>query len=261
MKLRPSIPYPESEQPMLDQLADLFREWNQHFLVNGSPLQKQRADGMVSDGFYPHYFDQRKRILFIGRESRGIPGCNYMDVLHWDYRVRKRIGTQHLNRSKFHSRMIRITYGIMNGMPPWPSIPLASKIGDTLFEAGGLSFAFMNISKLSNEGGGWPSDWGTINSAHTLSCSGRSFNRDEVAILKPHIVITMNLRDKIDSLGTRTLIHQSDLARSYWIDSDGHRSLLIDTFHFSAPRKCASTDFYTPICDEIRRSEKSVAAC
>ena len=255
MQFLPKISYPDSEKPKLALLENLFRDWHQHFASNGSALEKHVADDMVFDGFYPHYFSQKKRILFIGRESRGLSRCNNMDVLYPAYRVDKWIGPQHLNTNKFHSRMLYIAYGIMNGMPTWQDIPNASEIGDTFGAANGLSFAFMNISKLSNESEGWQSDWGAINAAHGLSNQGRSFNQEEVAILQPDIVITMNLGDKIASLGQLTKIDASDQPESYWLVSGGHRSLLINTWHFSARNKTDIDGFYAPVCDAIRRSE------
>lgn len=112
----------------------------------------------------------------------------------------------------------------------------------------------MNISKLSNEAEGWQSNWGVINAAHQLAVQGRSFNKEEVAILEPHYVITMNLGNKIASLGELSPIRDSGRPRTFWLNSGGHRSLLIDTFHFVA-RKKALDDYYLPICDAIRQSE------
>ncbi len=256
-----TIEYPDIEKPKLVLLENLFRDWHRHFASAGSALQKHRADDMVADGFYPHYFSKKKRMLFIGREARGISGDHYIDVLLPAYRVGKYIGKQHLNTNKFHSRMLYIAFGILNGMPDWKDIPYATKIGDTFGTAAGLSFAFMNVSKLSNDGVGWQSDWDVINAAHGLSTQGRSFISEEIAILEPDIVITMGLKEKLVSLGMLTPIHVLDLARSFWLDSGGHRCLLIDTtFHFSAFKKSDILDFYAPICDLIRRSETGEAA-
>jgi hypothetical protein len=255
MQFLANIPYPTNEASKLASLDVLFREWHQHFSCVPFAFQKHNADDMVFDGFYPHYFSQKKRILFIGREARDISGFNYLELLYRAYRVTKLIGVQHLNVSKFHSRMIYIAYGIMNGMPAWQDIPDAKKIGDTFGDLDGLSFAFMNISKFSNDSINWPSDWDVINASHEHSTQARNFNREAVAILEPHIVITMNLGDKIVSLGQLTDIQSTGLVESYWLDSNGHRSLLINTWHFSAPRKKAVTDYYIPICDAIRHSE------
>src|SRR5208283_4130924 len=149
---RPNIPYPDSEKSKLAMLEKLFKDWHQHFANNGSTLKKHEADDMAFDGFCPSYFSQQKRILFIGREPRYISGKehNYIEVLYLRYRENKKVGTRPVNADKFHSRMIKIAYGILNGMPEWNKIDDADKLGDMLGTANRLSFACMNISKLSN---------------------------------------------------------------------------------------------------------------
>lgn len=259
MPFIPKLDYPDNEKPNLALLENLFREWHQRFTSTGSGLEKHVADGMVFDGFYPHYFSQKKRVLFVGQEALEIAGHNYIEVLYKCYHSKdKRIGNQSLNRYKFHARMLHIAYGIVHEKPLWRDIPYASRIGDTFGMANGLSIAFMNISKLSNESGRSAADWNLINTAYRLSTEGRNFIREEVAILQPDIVITMCLNDKIASLGQLTKIHASEKANSFWLDYDGHRALLIDTWHFSARRKKAVEDYYLPICDAIRRSETAI---
>lgn len=249
----PETTYPEYERPKLAALEKLFREWHQHFATNQHMLEKHAADEMVFDGFYPYYFSQKVRVLFIGRESRGISGDHNMDVILPKYCDGKRIGGQHLNTNNFHSRMLYIAYGINNGMPVWQTIPYANEIGDTFGTAEGLSFAFMNISKLSNESEAWQSDWGVIDTQFELSARNRRFNEEEVAILEPHIVITMNLQDKLASLGKLTPIQTTSMPHLYHLDGAGYQSLLIDSWHFTAGRKGDIVDYYAPICDAIRR--------
>ena len=108
----PEVCYPESEKPALASLENLFRDWHQHFAGADWPDAQAVADDMVFDGFYPHYFNQAKRILFIARESRDIPGANYINQLIEAYRNKKPIGKRYINGSKFHRLMIRIAYGV-----------------------------------------------------------------------------------------------------------------------------------------------------
>ena len=255
MKYLPeSISYPDNEKPKLALLESLFRDWHQHFANNSAALVKHKPEEMVFDGFYPHYFQQKKKVLFIGWESVDISGCNYIDVLSYAYRVKQFIGPRTLNRDKVHSRILRIAHGILNGMPEWQEIPSASEIGGSVGAETGTSFAMMNISKLSNDSGGSKADWPVINVAHTLSTQGRNFTQEEIAILQPDIVITMNLEEKLDSLGQLTKIHFYNEAESYWLDCCGRRCLLVNTWHFAARNKTAA-DYYEPICDALRRSE------
>ena len=151
VKYVPDLPYPDGERAKLDAMEALFRAWHQHFAGNGSDAERRHADEMVFDGFYPYYFSQPERLLFVGRESRQIAGFNYIDLLSGAYRERKQISSRSLDADRFHSRILRIAYGILHGMPAWQDIPPASTIGDTVGSPAGLSFAFMNISKLSNE--------------------------------------------------------------------------------------------------------------
>jgi len=255
MQFLPKIDYPDNEKPKLVLLENLFREWYQHFAYPSSGLEKEVADGIVFDGFYPHYFNQKKRILFIGWEAYGIAEDNYLDVLYKSYSKDKRVNNQYLNRHKFHARMLRIAYGIVYEKQLWQDIPKASEIGDAFGTASGLSFAFMNVSKLSNESGGTAADRRLIDKAHCLSTGSRNFIQEEIAILEPHVIITMCLGSKIDSLGQLKKIYASEQANSFWLDCNGHRAVLIDTWHFSARRKKAITDYYVPICDAIQRSE------
>jgi hypothetical protein len=211
---------------------------------------------MVFDGFYPNYFSQKKRVLFIGRETRDMAESNYIEVLLNEYRTRKRIGNQLLDNHKFHSRMIYIAYGILNDDLEWQKIPYASEIGDTFGTKSGLSFAFMNISKLSNEGENWPSNWDTINTSVRLSTEGRNFIQEEIAILEPDIIIAMNLKEKYNLLGDRIdWVPETEGLYSGWLDSCGHRSLLIDSWHFSAPGMDSIKDYYVPSGTAIKRRE------
>lgn len=253
MQFLPNLPYPEVEASKLDLLEALFRDWHRCFSDNQLTLEKHKADDMVFDGFYPHYFEKKPRILFIGRESRRISGCHYIDVLFDAYRDSKYIGDQHLNANWFHKRMIYIAYGLLNGMPKWQDIPNADEIGDTFGEPNGLSFAFMNISKLSNESAKFQSDMPVIKTAHTLSTLGRNFIREEVSILDPEIVVTMGLGGMLNELGQLTEIYKSHYSNCYWLDTGSRRSLLIDTYHFSYGKICDIEGFYEPICEAIRR--------
>ena len=103
----------------------------------------------------------------------------------------------------------------------------------------------------------WKTDAAVFKAACSLSTEGRhNFIEEEIAILEPDIVIAMNLEEKLDSLGKLSAwIPESAGVNSCWLESCSHRSLLIDSWHFSAPGKKDIQDYYAPICDAIRRSE------
>jgi hypothetical protein len=270
MQYRPNLSYPDSEQPKLADLAMLYEEWHQHFTNNNSELAKleDEADGMVFDGFYPHYFaSNKRRVLFVGWETVDMWGRNYIEDLHCAYHSEPtRIRNRNLDSHKFTYRLLCIAYGIVNGMPPWKDIPDASVIADTVGEADGLSFAYMNISKMSNQSGSARANRSLIETAYALSTQGRNFIREQVTILDPEIIITMNLEDKIvDSIGDKCeSLHPSDRAQSFRLKIGDHTRLLIDpNWHFSAwtgegRRLDDDKDFYSPICDLIRRGEATL---
>ncbi len=255
MPLLPTtLVYPDAETSRLEALRLLFQDWMQAS-VQAEPEMKELIDGMVFDGFYPHYFSRKPKILFIGREALDIEGSNNLDILYAAYSEGKRIGSRHLNCDRFHSRMLCTAYGILNGFPEWKSIPYASVIGNTFGTPEGVSFAFMNLSKFSNESGFWQSNWKMIQHAALLATQPRKFIAEEIAILQPDLVITMNLEDFFDSLGETVapLESTSQAVKAWRLESHGHTSLLLDCYHFSAWTKRDPEHFYLPICDAVRR--------
>lgn len=261
MKTIPNLHYPENEKPALEKLNILFNEWHRCFALEIEKIQEQGSyfmpDHMVCDGFYPHYFSKSPRVLFVGRESMGMSGQNYIESMHSLYTKTKRFGRPggkgeiHLNRSKFQTRLLKLAHALTNNLPSWKEIPQASKIGDKFGTAEGVSCAFMNLSKFSNEDGTWQAKWPLIMTSNQISESGR-FCEKEVHILKPDLIITMNLGENLKLLGrTEKKITNSKHAL-YQIESCGHTSWVIDTFHFSAWRKSDIHDFYQPICELVR---------
>jgi hypothetical protein len=259
----PTLSYPDHEISALERLEQLFIEWQQCFAKNIQKIQDHgsyyNADAMVCDGFYPHYFSQKPKVLFVGKESIGMSGQNYIQSLHHTYKSVKSLGRGKdgqgkekrptpLNKSKFHSRILKLTYALTKGLPSWKDIPRATEIGDTFGLDGGVSCAFMNLSKFSTERAFWSANWPLITASNRVS-EGASFAEREVSILQPDIIIAMKLREGLALLGKRK--PAGDSATTYWLNSNGHNSLLIETFHFSAV-KSDTRDYYQPICDSIR---------
>ena len=255
MKYLPDdLSYPKNEKQKLGALKKLFQEWHSQFERKGSP----EVQGMVFDGFYPYYLSQTKKILFIGWEALGMPCDNYINVICDCYNHNDPIGVgpnpKKLNAHLFHSRMLYLAYGILNKMPAWADIPFAEEIGKNVGKRGGVSFAFMNISKASNTSGDHTANRSVINEAYSLSTKPRNFIQEEIAILEPDIIIAMNLGEKLASLGPLTAIHPRKYPNAFWLALENHRPLLIETPHFSA-RKGGEKFFYIPVCKAIQRSK------
>jgi len=253
LQFLPTLNYPEAERPILKRLEALFEEWHQHIAGADDSPYREFADEMVFDGFYPNYFSQNLRVLFVGLEARQIAGYNYLDVLYAAYSKGRYIGGIHLDKARFHWRLLRIAYGLQNGMPQWEQIPNASDIGETFGAKDGTSFAFMNLSKLSNEEDSHSADWTSINAFHSLSERGASFYQREIALLRPQIVITMNIQSHLNSFGNSTYL-DCERGVTFWeLETLGNRALLIDAFHFSAWNKNDIDDYYEPIRNGVRR--------
>lgn len=254
------LDYPEDEREARARLEALFVEWTAALKEHLPPDRASLAAGLVYDGFYPHYFRQKPRILFVGRECLGLAGCDYLDVILTAYRICKTIGTnsgpRSLNRAFFHARMLHISWGILKGyadgsFPKWGDIPWATEIGTDFATETGISFAFMNLSKISNEGEGWPADWPQILAAVTAS---GNFIEREIELLSPHVVISMNLGDLVTGKGeVLSHVKEEHLCR-YRMRFGRHECLLLDTFHFSAFTKRHVMHFYDPICVAIRNT-------
>jgi hypothetical protein len=258
MNFLPSIPYPENERPLLTELGKLFTEWHHYFRTHhkgDERLAEFDPDDMVFDGFYPYYTSKPRRLLFVGWESREISGHNYIDMLCDNYRNDRSSGRS-IYGDRFHRRMLYVTYGLLHGMPDWSQVPEAEDIGKTFATPDGISFAFMNLCKLSNEWGPHTADWHTISAFHQLSEKERFFER-EVAILKPDFVITMNFESKnLEPFSKHAFIGADGGVAWSSIDLCGHSAFWLDAWHFSAfGPKQDERDFYLPICNAVRQCE------
>lgn len=245
--------YPDSEDQKREAIDALLDDWNVQFTNQGKERFGECFGAIVRDGFYPHYFSQQSKILFIGKEALGIDGCSYLEVLGESYRETKEVGGIPLNRAFFHARMLHISYGILNGFTDWDNIPWAAKIGDTFATSEGISFAFMNLSKVSNESDSWQADWSLINKACETSLMGRNFPKEQIEILEPDVIITMNIAEKIREIFPEIQeFCKNGNATGYSIQIRGVKTLLIDTYHFSS-RGQHVAKFYAPVCDVIHQ--------
>lgn len=236
--------YPECEHTKLKELEKLLKDW---FNFLKDKIEEKGIEDFVSDGFYPNYFSQNTKILFIGRESLGIAGCNYQEIL-WEGYTQE---NSKINRDKFHCRMFYLTYAILNNQFDYSRIPYASKLTAS-FGSNKMSFAFMNLSKLSNEAEHFAADWNKINSSYNNSSN---FIQTEVQILEPDIIFTMNISGYIEKIfqgNLKKLDLENTLVRPYSLKLNGKKVLLIDTFHFSA-RKGIQANYLTPVQECIEK--------
>ena len=240
--------YPESERELCSRLKELQDEWRTVCGYNCSEF--------VYDGFYPFYTQQKVKILFIGRENRDLDGeCgSYISQLFDAYK-KNSIGGKSINTYKTHSLQFYITYGLNNNLVDWSKIPSANELIDDFATEKGISWAYMNLSKLSNTSKhSQVADFDLINSfCEATQKSGRNFWAEEINMLNPDLIIGMNLGSYYDNLGVSELgdLFGESAVRLRKIKIGMKMYPLLDTYHFSA-MKSPQKDFYDPIVEAFK---------
>ena len=248
--------YPQVELPVKKKIDDLNDRWFAHI----KDFDMGLSSLYVRDGFYPYYTLQRLKILFIGRECLGLSGCDYINELYAAIKLGK-VGGKSLDNYKFHALMLRIAYGLQHDFPDYQDIPTPTELSKSFATSEGVSYAFMNLSKLSNESGIWKSDKALIDKflSNSIMPQENYFAR-EIEILNPDLIISMNLNEneKIDRhrfigvlkcpayFGNNGQICAQKLVTRY-----GEYDF-IDSFHFSAPNKKCEEDYYLPIVAAVK---------
>lgn len=242
-----ALSYPEAELSVLARLEKLFQEWDFHLAGNGIP-----PEIIVHDGFYPYYTFQPVKILFIGREALGIEGWNYIDVLYEAYKD-NHVGLRALNQCSFHTTMFYIAYSLNNNGATWQDTPYAEDLSADFASERGISFAFMNLSKLSNESesSSWLNKDLVGRFMQASEREGQTFWNKEIEILSPDLIITTNFGD-YGYLGCLGNVERQDVDLSddikrnvgvYMLHAGEKRIPLLDTWHFSAPRKSPERNY------------------
>tara|TARA_R110000764_G_scaffold16262_1_gene45530 strand:- start:5166 stop:5930 length:765 start_codon:yes stop_codon:yes gene_type:complete len=247
-----NLTFPKTEQEQLKLLNCLFTDWYDE-AKNKIFHDGRTADDIVFDGFYPFFSQQKIKVLFIGRESLGLTGDHYLNLLHYLYTQNQKIGSKSLNQAQFHARMFQLAYALNNPNCSWNDIPSAQDIAKTFATSSGISFAFMNLSKLSNESEEWVVDWKLVDSFTSAfkDCETNLFNK-EIEIINPDIIISMNLERRLASLGELGVINYGNKASYFRLTCGNRKILLMDLFHFSAINKSSEEDFYMPVLQGIK---------
>lgn len=221
--------YPNSELELKVKIDSLMNQWAERC---------SNSDDFSSDGFYPYYTMQRYRILFVGRESRGLGGRDYIKVLHHAYKgfdgKGQTIGGRPMNCLAFHRKMFYLSYGILKNFPDFYSIPKPSKLAINFATESGISFSFMEVSKSSNpKDEDFRSNWYSIGSSIKKAIdTNRNYIREEIELLSPDIIIgsgVYNLHEIIQHNNIKVLdknvVLLSNLSRK--------NTLYCSTYHFS----------------------------
>ena len=229
------------------ELAALMDDWKNQIKSKGEIVfpddgrSYDTLDYFTADGFFPGYFSAKTKVLFIGRESRSVSDG---DRITGDLEFFKNYNP---NSTPYWRRILYLTYGIKNeGKVKFDDVPYADEILKEMVESKNYGFAVMNISKYANESvDGGTADYSLINRFLTDSeLSKRNFIREEIALLNPDVIITMNLwgggisydeLEKViptDDCKETKAIH--GVANLSDFDLDGKHIKLLDLFHFSS---------------------------
>lgn len=144
-----------------------------------------------------------------------------------------------MNCLAFHRRIFKvtyglITYGLINEIPIFKSVPKASILAKDFATEQGISFAFMELSKFSN-----PSDedsssnWYNINqSIKSSTKNGHNYIRDEVELLSPDIIIGSGVYDLHEIIQCHDVEKLSNDA--FLLNGIARKKILyFTTYHFS----------------------------
>ena len=185
----------------------------------------------ANDGFFPGYFEQKRKVLFIGRETRWISGLDFRNTSYEFFEK------ENVNGNTFWRNVLYMLYGIQKeGKAAFEEVPYANDIAKNMVKTNDFGFAVMQLSKYSND-----------------SDEGATRN------VEPDVIITANLWDcgvkeeyleqcfPSENFGSWKKYGQN-IADYADFTLYGKTAKLINTYHFSA-RKASEEYFYNPVMD------------
>jgi hypothetical protein len=212
-------------------------------------------DYFASDGFFPNYFSQDIKVLFVGRETRWMSGKDGIATTMLDYFPKR---NDH-NKKQYTRHLLYIVEGIKSkGTLKFKEVKrkTAKGIAKEMVRANDYGFASMNISKYSNASNNSEvADKKLINSFLEHShLEKRNFFQEELAILLPDVIITGNIWDgKIEQKyldlcfgKVKEIGKIPGITVMYEIKVSKKKIKLIDLYHFSS-RFSDKEYFYDPV--------------
>jgi hypothetical protein len=222
--------------------------------------KEKRGYYFASDGFFPNYFNQKIKILFIGREARHTATDGYDDYIATFMKVFFVRYNQNINA--FTRRVLYIVEGVKNnGKLKFKDVKTktANCIAKEMLATKNYGYAIMNMSKYSNEG----KDGGVANKKlindflEHSSLVIKDYFQKEIKILSPDFIITDNLWNGIINKDYLKMCFGVDIdqqkpksigsADLYEIKIQKKPIKLINTYHFSSQNTFDNGDFYYPI--------------
>ena len=265
--------YNDFEKQKNKELDSLMKDWilelskNTKPVKNGDKTKTTPVDCFAKDGFFPGYFEQKRKVLFICRETRMIGGFDFRDT------TKEFFENDFNNTNGFWRHILYIVHGIKTeGTETYKEIPTALGILDEMYSKNNFGFAVINISKYSNDD---PNNWQTnVDLANRFlkdsNLDKTNFFQRELEILNPDIIITANLwapglfnEDYLDLCLPRTnfskcknVTYQGESVAEYGkYNLNGREIDFIDLHHFSA-KKSDKYCYYNPVMKILFKKNK-----
>lgn len=258
-----SFKFSEFEIQKNRELQALMDEWKKQLSKNTTPINNGDCnkttpdDCFAQDGFFPGYYKQKKKICFIGRETRKIGGHDFRLTTEEYFKV------DYNNKNNWWRHILHIVYGIKNeGQITYDELPPANEILTEMIKNKDYGFAVINISKYSNDD---KTSWVTNrNLVHRFledsDLEKTNFFERELQILDPDVIITANLWDGTidtkylnlclpnkDFSPTKIISHNKEKVAEYGKYNLNGKSIdFIDLYHFAAV-KSDKYCFYNPV--------------
>ena len=261
--------YSKAEQTRLRALDALFTKWEK-------TVGDRKGCWFVPDGFYPHYFLKKTRILYMGRDAYDLYGKEdvYGETTYIEKFIRQYLAgkmdsakgpnTVGINRVKFHKMLIQVAFGLLHDCP-WMAttpdelyVPYASEICENEQVFDDAPFAFMNLCKWSHESTeGTHANWDAISEFVDKSATQkRNFYLEEIEILNPDIIITLNFGPDLIARWTGNAAKCVDSTNEncfvYRLACGKKEYMIFDSWHFSA-RKSEERAIYNPLWEMTRK--------
>ena len=143
----------ETEKEKFENLLKLQNAWKEQISTKPPMIfpddgkEYTTAEYFCYDGFFPGYFSHKKKVLFIGRETRWGEQNFIESSINF-------FATKNVNgkSSPFWYKVLCMLYGIQHeGKVPYEDVPYVDSIAKEMVKNKDYGFAVMQLSKYSND--------------------------------------------------------------------------------------------------------------
>jgi len=249
----------QEETEKRKELLELMNKWRDSLVDKGA--DKEFIECFNTDGFFPNYYGQKHKVLFVGREARWITsgGDNVVDgdyistLIGW-----LKTGTQ---KGNFLRRILIMAQLFKSeGREEFEKLTSFKDCAREMVENNDYGFAIINISKYSNDlDSGGEANYDSINQfLEDSQLDKNKYFQEELEILDPDYIITFDLWEngKIDHKYLDLCLNRGEEVgkypkdspdgRLFKIDINGKPVKLVDIYH-PASRKPDKQCFYMPL--------------